>query len=396
MEAILKPNFRKAFGKCEEKALLECIQYYRNRDEDPPYDGYFQKKYQSSYSEKMGGGYSIAINTGSSACYLAILSLELDKGSKVLLSPVTDTSSLISIIMAGLKPVIVDTKSDSYNASLNEFMEAYSDDVSAIYLVHTYGSPADIVSISDFCKRKKIKLIEDCSQSPFAYVNINGDKKFVGSFGDVAATSTMYRKTLQTSSSGGIFYTKNYNLYKVALEYSDRGRPKWDSKFNPREPGNVSRIGLNLNTSEFSCSIGLASLARVDEAIETRTKLISYLYKGIKGKQNIFKGMDFPIGSSPFLVPIIINLEYKREIKNFLYQLKKYEIPHSYPYNCFVYDWEITKSHIKDTFFQRLIRKGKRNIYSNNAEIVKSSTINIFLHEGYTEEYVDYIVRSLV
>ena len=54
MEAILKANYRKAFGKYEEKALLDCIQYYKSHNEDPPYDGYFQKKYQSSYSEKMG------------------------------------------------------------------------------------------------------------------------------------------------------------------------------------------------------------------------------------------------------------------------------------------------------------------------------------------------------
>jgi len=396
MTEIINSFYRNAFGEDEEKALLECISYYRKNKQDPPYDGFFQKKYEKAFSSKIGDGFTIAVNTGSSACYLAILSLELPKGSTILLSPVTDTSSLISIIMAGLKPVIVDTKFDSYNASLEEFMNAYSSDVSAIYLVHTYGVSADVINVANFCKNKNIRLIEDCSQSPFGYVYLNGKKKYLGSFGDVAAISTMYRKTMHTSSSGGIFYSKNYSIYKKAIEYSDRGRPKWNKNYNPREPGEVTRLGLNLNTSEFACSIGYASLKRIDNAIEQRTKLIERLCLGIKSKENYFKVMNFPEGSSPFLVPLIVNNQSGIEIRDILNNLTKYNIPHSYPYNCFVYDWTLTKENVRNTFFTRLARKGKKMIYSKNSIIVKSSTINLFLHEAYTNEFVDQMIESLL
>ena len=53
-------------------------------------------------------------------------------------------------------------------------------------------------------KKKKIFLLEDCSQAIGAKVN----NKFVGSFGDIAAFSTMYRKNLAANSSGGIVLPK--------------------------------------------------------------------------------------------------------------------------------------------------------------------------------------------
>ena len=190
------PPKRKAFGEAEILGIKECIDYYQELETDPPYDGFFQKRFEKCFTNKMGGGYSIAVSSGSSACYLAIKSLELPKGSTVLMSPVTDTSSLCSIILAGLRPVIVDTTKGSYNSSLNEFEQAYSEDVSAIYIVHCYGVPADILNVQNFCKKKKIKLIEDCSQSPFAYVSTVNGRRYVGSFGDTAAFSTMYRKNV--------------------------------------------------------------------------------------------------------------------------------------------------------------------------------------------------------
>ena len=39
-------------------------------------------------------------------------------------------------------------------------------------------------------------------------------KRRVGTFGDVAAFSTMYRKTLTAGASGGIVYSKDLDIYE--------------------------------------------------------------------------------------------------------------------------------------------------------------------------------------
>ena len=136
------PSPREAFGDNEISNIYKFVDYYRSKKADPPYDGKFQREYENNFSLKMGEeGFACAVSTGSSACFLAIQSLELPKNSRVLVSPVSDSSSLIGILLAGLKPILVDTQEESYNSGLKEFQEAYSSDVSAIYLVHTYGNP---------------------------------------------------------------------------------------------------------------------------------------------------------------------------------------------------------------------------------------------------------------
>ena len=76
-----------------------------------------------------------------------------------------------------------------------------------IQLTHAGGEPIkDIKEISLYAK-KEIFLLEDCSQSIGAKIN----NKKVGSFGDIAAFSTMYRKNLAANSSSGIVLLKISN-----------------------------------------------------------------------------------------------------------------------------------------------------------------------------------------
>ena len=105
--------FRKAFGNDEEQAVYDVIQYYRDRIEDPPYDGFFQKKFEEEFSRRLGSGFSKAVSSGTNACFIALRCLDLKKNSEVSLSPVTDSGSLFAIIECGLKPVVVDSANEN-------------------------------------------------------------------------------------------------------------------------------------------------------------------------------------------------------------------------------------------------------------------------------------------
>ena len=97
------------------------------------------------------------------------------------MSPVTDTSSFSSIVLAGYKPIVLDSSEDSYNTNLKQIKKAWNRSVKAIYLVHTYGVICkDVEKIVDFCKEKDLLLIEDCSQAPFAFRETMGRRKYAG------------------------------------------------------------------------------------------------------------------------------------------------------------------------------------------------------------------------
>ena len=144
------PNPRQAFGEQEYKAVIDCMQYYRSRGIDMPYDGIYQKKFEEEFSNKMHGGFSVAVNSGSSASLIALKALELPKNSRILMSPVSDSSSFLSLCMAGYRPVILDNSSSSYNTNIDCVKSRFTKRTKAIYLVHSYGVSADIQAISIF------------------------------------------------------------------------------------------------------------------------------------------------------------------------------------------------------------------------------------------------------
>ena len=106
---------RLALGDGERQMIQSVLDYHRERNLDPGYEGHFEKMYCRAFAEMMGGGYVDAVATGTSALYIAVAALNLPKGSEVLISPITDPGSLAAIVLNGLKPRLIDSKPGSYN-----------------------------------------------------------------------------------------------------------------------------------------------------------------------------------------------------------------------------------------------------------------------------------------
>src|SRR5437899_7473461 len=105
-------------------------------------------------------------------------------------------------------------------------------------------------------RARGIKILEECRQAPGA--KLSG--KPVGAFGDIAAFSTMYRKAHISGAAGGIVYTRNLELFRRALAHADRGKHRWKSDFDDRNPATYLFPALNLHTDQISCAVGLSSL----------------------------------------------------------------------------------------------------------------------------------------
>ena len=63
--------------------------------------------------------------------------------------------------------------------------------------------------ILKFAKKKKIFLIEDCSQAHGAFYK----KKPVGSFGDISTWSFCQDKIISTGGEGGMISTNNKKIW---------------------------------------------------------------------------------------------------------------------------------------------------------------------------------------
>jgi perosamine synthetase len=385
------PPFRDAMGPAERQAVLEVLSYYESSKADPPYEGIFQKKFESGFAKLMGGGFARAVSSGSVSCFIAIRALRLPLGSEIIVPGVTDSGSIFAIVEAGLTPVIVDTMPDSYNTNWSEIEAAITSKTTAIFAVHMAGEPLEISEISKNAKQRNLKLVEDCSQAPFARVcksNCVCESTLcegvpVGSFGDVSAYSTMYRKSLHTGGSGGVVFTKDETIANAVIEESDRGRPKWSGEYRSGDPGHAAVSALNFNTDEFSCAIGLASLSRLENTIQRRRNFLAELNRKAKHLRPYFRLMNNSLGQSPFFIPLIVGNEFELRKIEIAELLKLEGISLLSSFENIVADWEIAKK------LDWKITK------SSNAKSMKARSFNIFLNENYGEREAIEIVEAL-
>ncbi len=372
---------RNAFGPKEKNLLMQAINYYYSKKEDPPYNGIFEKKLCNRFSKYMGGGFTLAVSSGTASLYIAIQSLGLKKGSEVIVSPFFDAGPLSALIFMGLNPVIVDAKKNSLNTDLEQIKKKISKKTSAIILVHTGGDPLEIRKIAQYMNKKKIKIIEDCSQSPGAKYG----KKLLGTYGDICCISTMFSKSLSMSGSGGLIFTNKKKYIKKIIGYADRGKPSWKKNANRRDPSQYIFPGLNWNINEFSCSVGLASLLRLNKTIRNRLIAINKIKSKLQLKSLVCKGYEISKDSSPYYYPIWVDTKKINCSKiKFAQALIKEGINLNPDYKFLCQDWKWAKKYLK------------HKIWTPNAKKTRDSTFNLYINENFKNKDIDDVIRSII
>lgn len=238
----------------------------------PGYNGDEESAYCAEFAEYLGGGYVDAVNSGTSAIYVALKSLNLPPFSEVIVAAVTDPGGLMPVPLLNLIPVIADTLPGSYNTGAEQVEALISPLTSAILVAHIAGEPVDMPGILAVAAKHNLPVIEDCAQAHGA--KING--QLVGTFSDIGAFSTMSGKHHCTGSQGGAVFTKHEALYHEIRRNSDRGKPF----FLPA--GSTNPVAsLNLNLNDMAAAIGRVQLRQLNEINSRRQLIVGKLGEGI-------------------------------------------------------------------------------------------------------------------
>lgn len=372
---------RHAIGPEEKRLINETIDHYEQIGLDPGYQGVFEERYCNAFAAFMGGGYADAVATGTVSIFVALLALDLPKGSEVIVSPITDPGTLSAIIMCGLVPRLVDTAPGSYNVGPEELEARITDACSALVLVHSVGRAAEIDKIMAVAQTRGVKVLEDCSQAHGALFK----GKRVGAFGDIAAFSTMYRKASITGASGGVVYTQDEALYHQTLAHADRGKPRWRDKFDDRDPAHFLFPALNLHTDEISCAIGEASLARLDETRALRLNYVKAVHEGLEGAAKSCRTHGFNPDDSPFILPVFVETEGLSVDKvTFARAVLEEGIGLNPDYRYLVADWPWVRPYLADGF------------ECANARAARDATFNLYLNEKYGAQEAADTVEAIL
>ena len=381
---LFRPPPRFAIGPEERKAILECIRHYRQLGLDPGYDGYFEELFTTSFAEFMGGGYSDAVSSGCASLYIALKSLRLAPKSLVATSPVTDASIVGCIVELGHVPYLIDSAPGSYNITLKSIEARWNKDIRALVITHSGGEPCDILPIKAFCDKNNAQLIEDCSQAIGA-IPLGGQAP-VGAYGRFGCFSTMYRKNLSALGSSGLVFCKDFDDFKLAKQYADRGKRWWDKEsVDMRDPGFADFPALNWNSDEIRCAVGLANLNRLEDTNRRRREFVSSLIDDFtKLEIKLFRPYNFHNGFAPFYFPIFINEEFsKKSVLEISEEVRDLGLGIGIRYGCIVSTWNWARPFMFDEFS------------ADNAASTRDQCFHLYLNENYKLTHAKKIARLL-
>lgn len=371
---------RHAFGPDERGMIDEFCRYYNEHGQDPGYQGHFEERYCQLITSSLGGGYADSVATGTAAVYVAIAALGLPKGAEVLVSPITDPGSVNAIIHAGLKPKLMDTYPGSYNVGVEEVVSRIGPNTRAALIVHAAGQACEIDAIVRECHSRDVRVVEDCSQAHMA----RWKGRPVGTFGDIAAYSTMYRKASISGGAGGVVYTRDQDLFYMALAHADRGKTPWVEGFDDKDPGQFLFPALNLHSDEISCAIGISSWQRLEETISRRMDYVRGL-DALIGNTKACRPYGWSAEDSPFFYPIVVDVEALPVDKKVFAEMVASEgiglNPH---YMYLLADWAYLKPYLADVF------------ETPNARKIRDSSFNLFVNENYGAQEVSDTIEAIV
>ena len=247
-------------------------------------DGSYGIKFEKEFSKFIGNKYSIAICNGTAALEVAIKSLRLPKNSEIIVPARSFFSSASCIVNTGYTPVFADVNLLTQNITINEIKRKITKKTKAIICVHLAGLPCDMFSIKKLANKKKIKIIEDCSQAHGASIN----NKQVGSFGDISTWSFCNDKIMSTLGEGGMISTNKKNLYEFCKRYINHGTNYKNNKKTEKFIYNKDYFGTNLRITEIQSFAGLEQLKNLKKIQNKRENISKIYFDLISNYQDFF------------------------------------------------------------------------------------------------------------
>ena len=231
------------------------------------------EEFEKKFAEWVGADYGIAVNSGTAALHVALLSCGVGAGDEVITTPFTFIASGNSILYTGAKPVFADIDLKTYTINPDSIDKLITENTKAILPVQLYGQSANMDRINEIAEKYGLAVIEDAAQAHGA--TCNGQK--VGSIGDMACFSFYPTKNM-TTSEGGIITTNDEDLADNAKIFRAHGA---SVRYHHSE------IGYNFRMTDISAAIGLAQLNKIDGFNSKRIENAEYLNEGLKDVDGI-------------------------------------------------------------------------------------------------------------
>lgn len=210
---------------------------------------------------------AVAVNSGTAALHLALLSQDIGPGDEVITSPFTFQAAANMILATGARPVFVDVGEDG-NLDPSLIEAAITAKTRAVLPVHIFGRLCDMEAVGTIAQQHGLSVIEDSAQAHGA--SMAGRQ--AGSFG--TGCFSLYATKNMTAGEGGIVTTNSRELAQRMRSLRSHGESE---RYNSVE------LGFNYRMTDIAAAIALAQIKRLAGFTDSRRRNAAFLTQRLHG-----------------------------------------------------------------------------------------------------------------
>jgi len=275
--------------------------------------------FEGAFAKYIGCKYAVAVANGTAALHLCTLALNVQKGEKVITSPITFAASANCVRYCGGEVVFADIDTDTYLLDIENVRALLEAAPKGIYKgiipVDFAGRAVDLEEFRKLADEYGLWMIEDACHAPGGFfTDSKGQQQNCGNgkFADLAIFSFHPVKHI-AAGEGGMVTTNNKALYQrlltlrthgitknevdyqnpIALAYGDYTKDQQLKTSNqyPIWYMEMQELGYNYRLTDIQAALGLSQLERAEQGILKR-RSIAEKY------ESAFKEADFVKGQS--------------------------------------------------------------------------------------------------
>lgn len=216
--------------------------------------------FEKEFAAYTGSSHCIGVANGLDALILSIEALQLPAGSDILVASNTYIATILAIVRAGHRPVLVEPDRDTYNIDPGLLTAALTSATRAICVTHLFGKTCRMDDIVAFAAEHGLRLIEDCAQSHGALLG----ERMTGTFGDAGCFSFYPTKNLGAIGDAGAICTDDDALADRLRHLRNYGsKVKYVNDY----------VGINSRLDEIQAAMLRVKLPHLEEATNHKRRL---------------------------------------------------------------------------------------------------------------------------
>ncbi len=350
-----------------DKAILECVRS----------TWFIGGPNVQSFKENLGKylniNHVIPCANGTDALQIAMMALDLKPGDEVLLPAFTYVATAEVIALLGLKPVMIDVETDTFNIKIDEIEAAITPKTKAIVPVHLFGQTADMEAIMKIAEKHNLFVIEDNAQAIGAdYTFSDGTVKKTGTIGHIGCTSFYPSKNLGCYGDGGAIFTNDDALGNKIQKVANHGQAR---QYYHDE------IGVNSRLDAIQAAVLNIKLPLLDDYCERRNNAADFYDAAFANIEGLKTPKRAANSTHVFHQYTLIVENGKRD--KLAAHLKECEIPTMIYYPVPLYKQTAYAHYSVDGF------------ELPNTEMLCDSVLSLPMHSELSKEQLEYIKESI-